>query len=79
MYCEDYEDVREHKASKLEKYSILTPTDVMEILGIGKNTMYSLLNSGEIAGFRVGKNWRISAEALDSFMAGRPIKNNRHP
>lgn len=68
MYYEEYDDVQEQKVQKLEKYAVLTPSDVMEILGIGKNTMYDLLNSGKLVGFRVGRSWRISADALDDFM-----------
>ena len=33
----------------------LTPKEVMELLYIGRNTFYRLVNSGELKGFRVGK------------------------
>ena len=29
--------------------------EVMEFLSVGKNTLYALLNSGEIQAFRIGK------------------------
>ena len=45
----DYPDWRE----KLP--AILTPLDVMDILGVGKNTVYNLLASGQLKGFRIGK------------------------
>ena len=33
--------------------------EVMEELAIGKNTLYRLLNSGELPAFRIGKLWRV--------------------
>lgn len=47
---------------------LLTPKDVMDILGVGKNTVYRLLDSGELPGFRVGRSWRIPANNIRDFM-----------
>lgn len=49
-----------------KEYSdFMTAKEAMDALGIGKNLMYSLLNSGEIPAVRVGgKIWRISRKAL---------------
>ncbi|MGN9095564.1 helix-turn-helix domain-containing protein [Flintibacter porci] len=58
----DYPDWRE----KLP--AILTPLDVMDILGVGKNTVYNLLASGQLKGFRIGKSWRITGDALEEFL-----------
>lgn len=66
MYREDYFS---RKESSLEQYTIFTPLDIMDILGIGKNSAYALLNSGKLRGFRVGRSWRITAEALEEFMS----------
>lgn len=68
MFQEKYADLQEQKFERIEKYTVLTPAEVMDVLGIGKNTMYDILNSGQLAGFRVGRNWRISADALEAFM-----------
>lgn len=68
MYQKKYVDLQERNFEKTEKYTVLTPAEVMDVLGIGKNTMYEILNSGQLAGFRVGRNWRISADALEAFM-----------
>jgi excisionase family DNA binding protein len=47
---------------------MLTPKEAMEALGISKNTMYRLLNTGEIKAARVGgKIWRISRKALSDY------------
>ena len=48
--------------------AILTPVEVMDILGIGKNTVYNLLSSGQLKGFRIGKSWRITGDALEEFL-----------
>ena len=50
---------------------ILTVTDVMELLYVGKNTVYALLGSGELKGFRIGKTWRIPRAALVEYIEGR--------
>ena len=72
MYRSDYEDRQDRRMEKLEQYTVLTPKDLMDILGIGKNAAYELLNSGQLKGFRVGRSWRVSAEALEKFMYGNP-------
>lgn len=68
MRRNDYDETEEGRISPYEKYAILTPSDVMDILGIGKNSTYALLNTGKLHGFRIGRSWRISSEALEEFM-----------
>lgn len=65
------EDYFNHKEKHLEKYAILTPSDIMGILSIGKNSAYALLNSGKLRGFRVGRSWRVTADALEEFLLGK--------
>jgi len=50
----------------LEDYpDILTPKEVMEILGISKNLMYKMIQTGEIPAFKIGnKLWRIRKRDL---------------
>ncbi len=49
----------------LEQYeSVLTVADLQEILGIGRNTAYALLNSGAIPAIRIGKKWRVPKDAV---------------
>lgn len=52
-----------------KEYSdFMTAKEAMDALGIGKNLMYTLLNSGEIPAVRVGgKIWRISRKALSDY------------
>lgn len=75
MRYDEYYDQQDQHMEKQERYTVLTPSDVMDILGIGKNTAYELLNSGKLRGFRVGRSWRITGEALEEFMTeGSQIK-----
>lgn len=47
---------------------VLTAKEVIEILGLGKNMVYELLNSGKLHGVRIGRNWRITKQALSTFL-----------
>lgn len=70
MYREDYLELLNER--KLEQIPVvLTPAEAMDILGVGKNTMYRLLNSGKLKGVRVGRSWRITDEALHTFLLAR--------
>lgn len=46
---------------------VLTAAEVMDILGVGKNTVYRLLNTGKIKGVRIGRSWRITLRSLEEF------------
>ena len=48
---------------------VLTPAEAIEVLGVGKNTMYRLLNSGKLPAIRVGRSWRITLEAIQTFIS----------
>ena len=52
--CEDREALNEY----------LTPREVMELLYIGRNAFYKLVNSGALPAVRVGKQWRVRREDL---------------
>lgn len=54
----------------LDEYEdVLTVEELMEILYIGKNTAYRLLNSGEIKSFKVGRRHKIAKKALVEYIA----------
>lgn len=42
--------------------------DLMPILGIGRNTAYELIRSGQIRSIRIGRQIRIPREALLDFL-----------
>lgn len=48
---------------------VLTAAEVMDILGVGKNTVYRLLKSGKLHGVRIGRSWRISVDQLTEFIS----------
>ena len=60
-----YEDIYEDELEIENEY--LTPKEVMNLLYIGRNTFYKLVNSGELPAFRVGKLWRVSRDALENY------------
>ena len=67
MRDEEYtEDLEQRKEVLLP--IVFTPAEAMDILGVGKNTMYRLLNSGELRGVRIGRSWRITSNALDHYL-----------
>lgn len=52
-----------------EKYDdVLTVTDVAEILFVGRNTIYDLLNKGFLKGFRIGRSWRVPKSNLEEYI-----------
>ncbi len=53
----------------LEQYeTILVPEELCEILRIGQNEVYKMLNSKQIIGYKVGKTWRIPKENVISYI-----------
>ena len=50
---------------------ILTVEELMEFLNIGKNTAYSLLDSGEIKAFRIGRMWKIPRKSVYEYIEKR--------
>lgn len=49
---------------------VYTPEQVAEILQLSKNTVYNLINRGEIVAKKIGKLYRISAASLSFFYTG---------
>jgi len=47
---------------------ILRVEDLMPILGIGRNTAYELIRSGQIRSVRIGRQIRIPREVLLEFL-----------
>ena len=50
----------------------LTFEEVREYLRIGRNAMTDLLKTGKLKGTKVGRQWRITKEALDEFLGRSP-------
>ncbi len=53
---------------------ILTVEEVCDILRIGKNAAYNLINSGEIKCYRYNRIWKIPRISVDEYM--ERMRNN---
>lgn len=63
----EYDDIRDER--KWESLPIvLSPAEAMEVLGVGKNTIYRLLNTGKLPAVKIGRMWRIPVSALDELL-----------
>ena len=51
---------------------IFTPEEIADELSVSRKSVYVWLQKGELAGFKVGKLWRITREDLENFL-GRSI------
>ena len=46
----------------------LTVSEVAGVMRVSKMTVYRLLHSGELPGVRVGRSFRVPADALDAYL-----------
>lgn len=53
---------------QFDKTEIMAVEELMELLHIGKSTVYQLLDSGEIKAFRIGRKWKIPKEAVYEYI-----------
>lgn len=59
----------ENKCRDLSDFPMtLRVEDLMPILGIGRNTAYELIRSGQIRSIRIGRQIRIPRDALLDFL-----------
>ena len=56
-------------------YDVLTAHEAMNYLGIGENSIYRLLKSGELGAFRIGRTWKIRIKELDKYIDNSVSKN----
>lgn len=47
---------------------LITIEELCEILAIGKNTAYRLLNTKEISAFRIGRIWKIPRASVTAYI-----------
>ncbi len=58
--------------SENDYIDLLTIEELCDILSIGTNTAYSLLNSGELTGaFRIGRIWKIPKPAVSNYIKNK--------
>ena len=61
------------KRSSIEHWevgSVLTITEVADILRVHPTTIYRLVKRGELPGFKIGGCWRINRDSLDKWLSG---------
>jgi excisionase family DNA binding protein len=56
-----------------EPQKVLTVTELCDYLRVHRSTIYRLLRSGELPGFRIGSDWRFNVEEIDKWRAGKTI------
>lgn len=51
-----------------EYAEIVTIDELCEMLNIGKNSAYELLNHKKIKAFRIGRDWKIPRDAVEQYI-----------
>ena len=61
----------------LEQYDdILTTDEVCEVLKIGKNALYEMLNKGELKAMKNGRVWRVPKVAIQAYILSYVNRKN---
>ncbi len=55
-----------HKVS--EERATLTPQDIQRLTGWSLPTVYALLESGKLPGFRIGRRWAVASSRFYSWL-----------
>lgn len=64
-----YNQIARNNTNPDDSSALMTPLELAAYLGIGRNLAYQLLQEGEIDGFRIKKQWKVSREAVDRYIA----------
>ena len=64
-YYDTYGYERDENEYEEQINEYLTPREVMELLAIGKNTFYKMVQSGQLPAFRIGRQWRVRRADLE--------------
>lgn len=51
-------------AKDIEVYTL---GEIEELLQVTRRTLYNWIKSGKLKAFRIGKEWRVTREALEEF------------
>ncbi len=58
---------------------LLTPVDVANRLQVDERTVTQWLRKGQLRGFKVGKEWRVSVKDLEAFLEAGANKPSSEP
>lgn len=56
---------------------VLTVDELAIYLKVSRSTLYKLLAEGKVPGQRVGRHWRFSKEAIDSWLKEPGTKSSK--
>lgn len=62
------ERVKEYKMVEEEQKLSYTPKEAAKVLGVGNNTIYTLLKDDTFPGFRINDKWFISKKGLEEWV-----------
>ena len=48
---------------------VLTVNELSDYLKVHPSTIYRLLKTGQLPGFRIGSDWRFNVEAIERWLA----------
>lgn len=51
-------------AKDIEVYTL---KEIEDLLHVTRRTLYNWIKSGKLTAFRIGKEWRVTREALEAF------------
>lgn len=60
-----------YKLEHGEYPDVLTVKQAQEILGVGRVSVYDLIESGQIAAFRIGRIYKVPKQSLIQFLKKR--------
>ena len=50
---------------------VITIGELSEYLRVHRSTLYRLLKNGQLAGFKIGSDWRFNVETIDQWRMRR--------
>ena len=55
----------------LEDVRVMTVAELSNYLRIHRSTIYRLVRTGNLPGFRIGSDWRFNVEEIDKWRLGQ--------
>ena len=52
----------------MEEIRVYTPDEIAQALKITRRSVYTYIKTGKLPAVKIGKEWRISKEALEKFL-----------
>jgi excisionase family DNA binding protein len=48
--------------------ALMNPAQVAQMLGVGEADVLSILEAGDLKGKKIGTQWRVTREAVDTYI-----------